>query len=99
MPIEVVPEWMVNLEEEDVTFIKNFLLTSGSLKEIAGMYGVTYPTVRLRLDRLIQKIKINEDTASDPFIGLIKRLTINEKIDFDTAKILISSYKKQIGGS
>lgn len=43
MGIQVVPEWMAELEEEDVAFLKNFLLCSGSLKEIAGLYGVTYP--------------------------------------------------------
>jgi hypothetical protein len=74
--------------------MKIFLMTSGSLKEVAKLYGVTYPTVRLRLDRLIQKITISEDTANDPFISLIKRLALNEKIDFDTAKILITEYKK-----
>ncbi|MCO7127061.1 DUF2089 domain-containing protein [Sporolactobacillus shoreicorticis] len=94
MTVEAVPEWMINLDDEDIVFIKNFLLASGSLKEIAKLYGVTYPTVRLRLDRLIQKITINESTTTDPYIALIKRLTINEKIDFDTAKLLISHYKK-----
>lgn len=92
--IEVVPDWMANFEDEDIAFIKRFLLSSGSLKEIAGQYGVTYPTVRLRLDRLIQKIKLSEDTASDPYIALIKRLAVNDKLDFDTAKILIAEYKK-----
>ena len=94
MAIEIVPEWMVNLEDEDVVFIKKFLLTSGSLKEVARQYGVTYPTVRLRLDRLIQKIKISEEASTEPFIALIKRLAVNEKIDFDTAKLLTSEYKK-----
>ena len=61
MAIEIVPEWMRNLEEEDVVFLKKFVLASGSLKEIASQYGVTYPTVRLRLDRLIQKIKMEEN--------------------------------------
>lgn len=97
MAIEFVPDWMANLEEEDITFIRNFLLASGSLKEVAGLYGVTYPTVRLRLDRLIQKIKISLDNESDPFISLVKRLALNEKLDFDTAKILISAYKKREG--
>ncbi|MDN0031949.1 DUF2089 family protein [Oscillibacter valericigenes] len=95
MAVEVVPEWMANLEDEDVAFIKKFLLASGSLKEIAVQYGVTYPTVRLRLDRLIQKIQISEETAGEPYIALIKRLAVNEKLDFDTAKILINAYKKQ----
>jgi hypothetical protein len=94
MEVSVLPEWMTNLDDEDVAFIKRFLLASGSLKEVASQYGVTYPTVRLRLDRLIQKIKINEDNANEPYIGLIKRLAVNEKVDFDTAKILISEYKK-----
>lgn len=94
MAVELVPEWMAGLEEEDLVFIKKFVLSSGSLKEVAGQYGVTYPTVRLRLDRLIQKIKIGEDTAADPYIATIKRLVVNEKLDFDTAKVLISEYKK-----
>ena len=96
MPIEIIPDWMVNLEDEDVSFIRNFIMASGSLKEIAKQYNVTYPTVRLRLDRLIQKIKISEDTANEPYITLIKRLAVNEKVDFATAKILITEYKKVI---
>ena len=42
MTIRVVPSWMENLEEEDITFIKNFMLVSGSLKEMAAKYDVTY---------------------------------------------------------
>ena len=98
MAIQVMPEWVASLDDEDVSFIKKFLLASGSLKEMAQQYGVTYPTVRLRLDKLIQKIKISEDTESDPYISLIKRLAINDKLDFDTAKILIGEYKKIKGG-
>ena len=90
MAIETVPEWMAGLEDEDVAFIKKFLLASGSLKEVAGLYGVTYPTVRLRLDRLIQKIHLSEDTAADPYVALVKRLAVADKLDFDTAKLLIS---------
>lgn len=97
MGIEVVPEWMINMDDEDVVFIKKFLYASGSLKEIAKQYGVTYPTVRLRLDKLIQKIKLSENTANEPYVSLIKRLAINDKVDFETAKILISEYKKVKG--
>ena len=92
--ISVVPEWMADLEEEDVAFIRRFLLASGSLKEVAGEYGVSYPTVRLRLDRLIQKVRLADDRAADPYVALIKRLAVSEKIDFDAAKLLISEYRK-----
>lgn len=97
MPIDLVPEWMMNLEEEDVSFIKRFLLASGSLKEIAAQYGVTYPTVRLRLDKLIQKIQLSEQSGQEPYIALVKRLAVKDKLDFDTAKLLISEYKKTKG--
>jgi len=98
MAIEIVPEWMMNFEDEDVVFIKKFLLASGSLKEMARQYGVTYPTVRLRLDKLIQRIQISEDVSNEPYVALIKRLVVSDKIDFDTAKILISEYKNLIKG-
>jgi len=86
---------MAELDEEDVSFIRNFLLCSGSLKEVAGRYRVSYPTVRLRLDRLIQKIKLGEDQAADPYVALIKRLAVNDKVDFEAAKLLIQEYKRQ----
>ena len=94
MAIEVMPEWLASLDEEDVSFIKKFVLASGSLKEVAGIYGVTYPTVRLRLDRLIQKIKLGEQADEEPYIALSKRLAVKDKLDFDTAKLLINEYKK-----
>ncbi|MFI3167851.1 MAG: DUF2089 family protein, partial [Bacillota bacterium] len=89
MAIEIIPEWISGLDDEDVAFIKKFILASGSLKEIATSYGVTYPTVRLRLDKLIQKIRIAETDAAEPYVALIKRLAVSDKLDFDTAKILI----------
>ena len=95
MSISVIPEWMAELDEEDVSFIRNFLLCSGSLKEVAGRYRVSYPTVRLRLDRLIQKIKLGDDQAADPYVALIKRLAVNDKVDFEAAKLLIQEYKRQ----
>lgn len=94
MAIEILPEWMDNLEEEDLAFIKRFVLSSGSLKEVARQYGVTYPTVRLRLDRLIQRIRLSEQNAQEPYIALIKRLAIDDKMDYETAKLLIGEYKK-----
>ena len=55
MGIRNAPNWILSLEEEDLEFIKNFILNSGSLKEIAKIYNVSYPTVRIRLDRLIDR--------------------------------------------
>lgn len=94
MANDSIPSWLGALDDEDYVFIKRFMLSSGSLKEIAQSYGVTYPTVRLRLDRLIQKIQISDEHTNEPYVSLIKKLAVNEKIDFETAKLLISEYKK-----
>ena len=88
------PPWMADLDEQDLTFVKRFLLASGSLKEVAFQYGVSYPTVRLRLDRLIQKIRLSDTAEADPYVALVKRLAVDDKLDFDTAKLLLSEYRK-----
>ena len=92
MRIEMLPSWMEELEEEDMAFIKNFVMTSGSLKEMASKYGVSYPTVRLRLDRLIEKIKVHEDQEADDYIKMVKKLALDDRIDFETAKLLINAF-------
>lgn len=44
------------LEPEEQEFIIEFLMSSGSIKEMAQKIGKSYPTVRNRLDDLIEKI-------------------------------------------
>lgn len=93
--ISLIPRWLEEMGEEDLSFIKNFILCSGSLKQMAKMYKVTYPTMRLRLDRLIQKIELSDNDIEDSYISLIKRMAIEEKIDLSSAKVLINAYKKE----
>ena len=44
------------LGDEDQQFALAFIQRSGSLKEMAKLYGVSYPTVRNRLDDLIARL-------------------------------------------
>lgn len=87
-------ERIENLDDAEIDFIKRFILESGSLKEMAAIYGVSYPTVRLRLDRLIEKIKLS-DKEDLSYVSLIKSMAIDGKITLDAAKILIEEYKKE----
>ncbi|WP_312943216.1 DUF2089 family protein [Oscillibacter sp.] len=95
MDIDKIPQWILALEQEDATFLKNFVLKSGSLKEIANFYEVSYPTVRLRLDKLIQKIEMSDQQQEEPFQTFIKGLAVDSRIDLETAKIIIEKYKKE----
>lgn len=93
--IKDVPNWVLSLENEDLEFIKKFILASGSLKEIAKIYGVSYPTVRLKLDRLIDKIKLNDVEEKEEFIHFIKNLSIDDRISVEAAKLIIDKYKQE----
>ena len=55
------PAWWNALDEEDLQFLKRFVLSSGSLKALCDEYGISYPTLRARLDRLIAKVQAAED--------------------------------------
>ncbi|MEM9354304.1 MAG: DUF2089 family protein [Planctomycetota bacterium] len=48
---------LANLPPEHQRFIEIFVLASGSLKEIASQTGVSYPTVRSRLDKVIAALR------------------------------------------
>ena len=97
MELDKIPQWMLALEEEDAAFLKNFLMKSGSLKDIAKLYGVSYPTVRLRLDKLIQKVSLSEQKEVEPFLAFIKGLAVDARIDLETAKMIMEKYKKEKG--
>lgn len=95
MDLKNIPNWLLALEPEDLEFIKNFVLKSGSLKEMAKIYDVSYPTVRLKLDRLIEKIKINDVVEREAFITFIKKMSIDGRISVEDAKLIIEKYKEQ----
>ncbi len=47
---------LLQISAEEQNFILQFFLMSGSLKEMATQMGNSYPTVRNKLDDIIQKI-------------------------------------------
>ncbi len=54
---------LYRLNPEEQRFIELFVLASGSLKQMAELLGVSYPTVRSRLDRLIERLE--DETRAD----------------------------------
>jgi hypothetical protein len=56
---------LARLQPEEQRFIVEFVKASGSLKEIARQYGVSYPTVRNRLNDLIARLEELEKTGEE----------------------------------
>ncbi|MGT9162271.1 DUF2089 family protein [Enterococcus faecalis] len=86
-------DWFINLEFEEQEFIKSFILASGSLKQLAKEYDVSYPTVRNRLDKLIEQIKLTNKMA-DSFEVSIMKMVIEDKMSLDTGKLIIEKHKE-----
>ena len=87
--------WIDRLDEDDIAFLKRFVLASGSLKELAQAYGISYPTVRLRLDRLIAKIEVFESQSPmTEFERTLRGLHADGKIDLATLKSLLAAHGK-----
>ncbi|RZJ74168.1 MAG: DUF2089 family protein [Flavobacterium sp.] len=47
---------LLRLTADEQDFVLRFFISSGSLKEMASQMGISYPTVRNKLDDLIAKI-------------------------------------------
>jgi hypothetical protein len=89
-----IPEWIKGLSQEDWQFIKRLLLASGSLKYIASQYGISYPTVRIRLNRLIEKVQIlDSKKPKTKFHQTIQLLVAEGKLDLSVAKTLLREFE------
>lgn len=94
------PAWFVHLEEEHQQFIKRLVLASGSLKELAAHYDVSYPTIRLRLDRLIERINmLDEIPSQDGFQARVRLLVADGEIPARLGKELMQLHQSALKGN
>lgn len=90
------PPWVANLAAEDLRFIRSFLLASGSLKAMAGEYGVSYPTIRARLDRLIERLRLADDERIGPFHARLKDLVASGELEARAARDLLDLHRREV---
>lgn len=79
------------LPVEHQRFIEMFVLAGGSLKEIAKQTGVSYPTVRSRLDRVIAELRsqILGDSKSKPSVlNVFDDSTGDEPADVEARRLI-----------
>ena len=53
---------LARLSAEDREFVELFVRSSGSLKAVAEKMGISYPTIRSRLNRVIEALETQEDS-------------------------------------
>jgi hypothetical protein len=91
---ETIPPWIEGLDEDDLQFLRRFVLSSGSLKALCDEYQVSYPTLRARLDRLIAKVRAADDPrAADSFQRKLQLLVADGKLSSTLARELWGAHR------
>jgi hypothetical protein len=83
------------LEDDDLEFVQRLVLASGSLKGVAAAYGVSYPTIRGRLDKLIGRLRgLVEGRPADPMADLLADLIERGEIGPSAARAVLNLHRK-----
>jgi len=87
---------LLSLNEEELDLVLQLVLASGSLKDLARVYQVSYPTIRLRVDRLIERLRqLVEGATPDPMMQLIAGLVERGEITVTAARAVRDLYRQQ----
>jgi hypothetical protein len=69
---------LATLPEEHVSFVETFIRCRGNIKEVERELGISYPTVRSRLDKVINLLGYGEDEARLKRRDILAALERNE---------------------
>jgi hypothetical protein len=67
---------LARLRYEDQVFVSEFVRSHGSIKDMEKAFGVSYPTIKNRLNRIIGQlhlVEVGEPTVPDDALDLLER--------------------------
>ena len=90
----------MGLPREDLDLVAELVLKSASIKDLAASYGVSYPTIRSRFDKVIERLqKIVEGRKPDPLTDLLANLVERGEMTASTARTIRDMVRKMGGSS
>ena len=69
---------LARLTMEDQVFVMAFLRSHGSIKEMEQVFGVSYPTIKARLNRIAGQLEFVETNPSPSRSDVLGRLSTGE---------------------
>lgn len=85
------------LEPPDQELALRLVLCSGSLKELAKHHGVSYPTIRQRLNRLIERLQaLQEGEPRDPMAEKLADLVERGEMTVSAAKAALDLHRETL---
>ena len=76
---------LANLSPDDQVFVMAFVKCGGSIKEMEQMFGISYPTVKNRLNRVAEQLDFVKITKTSPREEVIEEL---ERGDISTEEAI-----------
>ncbi len=78
-----VERFVSRLQPEQLAFIETFVRSEGKIKTMEAQLGLSYPTIRNRLDEVIRALGYEPDEVDEPGAGITeeRRLNILERLD------------------
>ena len=83
---------LARLSIEDQVFVAAFIRSHGSIKEMERVFGVSYPTIKARLNRIAASLEFVESDAAPSRAEILARLGSGD-IDSDEALRLLKEGK------
>jgi hypothetical protein len=98
-PFELPP--LAALTLEDQVFVIAFVRTHGSIKEMEQLFGVSYPTIKNRLQRIAEQfeyVEIRKEAVSAPSLTEQRKQILedleNKKLDAKQAMAALKELKE-----
>jgi hypothetical protein len=73
---------LARLSDEDQVFVAHFVRTHGSIKEMEQAFGVSYPTIKARLNKIgsqLQFVEVTPASEREEILGMLERGEISAK--------------------
>jgi hypothetical protein len=83
----ILPE-LARLSQEDQVFVTAFLRSHGSIKEMEQVFGVSYPTIKGRLNRIAGQLQFIETDPSPSRAEVLEKLNKGEISPDDAIRAL-----------
>lgn len=88
---------LARLDDGEQEFVLRFVLSSGSLKDMARSYAVSYPTIRAKLDALIARLEaLRCGQPANPLGELLAGLVEKGEITPATARRVLDEHRKAL---
>ena len=69
---------LARLSAEDQVFVTAFVRSHGSIKEMERVFGVSYPTIKARLNRIGESLDFVETNPAPSRVEILERLRRGE---------------------